>query len=95
MTTINFAYTVPFPKDSKITQEQAFNALRIKAREPTKFVPIIVESHVLEEKPNGLKRKSTMRNGDVLVEDVSIHAPCAVRVDSALLSYLCANAVVV
>lgn len=95
MTTINFAYTIPFPKDSKITQEQAFNGLRIKARDPTKFVPIIVECQVLEERPDGLKRKITMKNGKVLVGDVTFHKPSLVRIDSTLLSYVGANAVVV
>ncbi|KAF8608233.1 hypothetical protein BDV93DRAFT_603087 [Ceratobasidium sp. AG-I] len=78
MTTVNFAYTVPFPKDSKITQEQAFNGLRIKARNPTKFVPIMVSSEVLEEKPEGVKIKVTMKHGDVLVQNVSFHAPAVV-----------------
>lgn len=80
MTTINFAYTVPFPKDTKITQEQAFEALRIKCREPMKFVPVIVACEVLDETPTTMKRKATIKTGEVMVEDMELYKPSLVRV---------------
>ncbi|KAG8742317.1 hypothetical protein FRC10_001676 [Ceratobasidium sp. 414] len=74
----NFAYTAPFPVDTKITQEQAFEALRVKCREPMKFVPVIVGCEVLEETPIFIKRKATMSDGKVMAEDIDLYAPTLV-----------------
>lgn len=78
MAALNFAYTVPFPKDTKITQEQAFEALRIKCREPMKFVPMIVACEVLDETPTTMRRKATMKTGQVMIEDMVLYKPSLV-----------------
>ena len=83
MSTFSFAYTVPFPKDSKITQEQAFEGLRIKARSPMRFVPMITECEVLEETPTTLKRKATTKSGASTVEDIDLYAPSLVSINRA------------
>ncbi|KAH7341796.1 hypothetical protein B0J17DRAFT_714965 [Rhizoctonia solani] len=71
----SYAYTVPFPKDSKITSAQAFEALRYKARAPMAFVPAITSAEVLEENPNYIKRKAGLKNGDEMTEDIDLYAP--------------------
>ncbi|KAF8608232.1 hypothetical protein BDV93DRAFT_603086 [Ceratobasidium sp. AG-I] len=78
MSTMNFAYTVPFPKVTKITKEQAFEALRAKARDPLKFVPLFVACEVLEETPTYIKRKATTTTGEVLTEDIDLYKPSLV-----------------
>lgn len=78
MSNMNFAYTIPFPKDTKVTQEQAFEALRIKCREPMKFVPMFVACEVLEETPTTMKRKATTTTGEVLLEDMELYKPTLV-----------------
>ncbi|CAE6530037.1 unnamed protein product [Rhizoctonia solani] len=71
----NYAYTAPFPKDSKISWDQAFEALRHKARAPMPFVPLIASCEVLEEKPNYIKRKVTLKGGAQMTEDIDLYAP--------------------
>ncbi|KAG9124631.1 hypothetical protein FRC07_010857 [Ceratobasidium sp. 392] len=71
----NFVYTAPFPKDTKITKEQVFEALRHKARDPVKFVPVIVASEVLEETPTFIKRRMTTRDGNTIIEDIDLYHP--------------------
>ncbi|KAG9100970.1 hypothetical protein FRC06_003485 [Ceratobasidium sp. 370] len=88
MTLCNFAYTAPFPTDSKITKEQAFEALRIKCREPMKFIPVIVACEVLEETPTFMKRKATTSDGKVMVEDMDLYAPTLVTFKSDTGSYI-------
>ncbi|KAG9095649.1 hypothetical protein FS749_010037 [Ceratobasidium sp. UAMH 11750] len=88
MAVYNFAYTVPFPTDSKITKEQAFEALRIKCREPMKFVPTIVACEVLEETPTFIKRKATTKDGKVMVEDMDLYAPTLVTFKADIGSYV-------
>lgn len=80
MTFYNFAYTLPFPKDSKITKEQAFEGLRLKARSPMRFLPMIAECEVLDETPTTMKRKATMKSGASMVEDIDLYAPALVCV---------------
>ncbi|KAG9082464.1 hypothetical protein FRC07_014195 [Ceratobasidium sp. 392] len=82
MAVYNFAYTVPFPKDTKITKEQAFEALRIKSRAPMKFVPVIVACDVLEETSTFIKRQATTKDGKVMVEDIDLYAPALVTFKS-------------
>jgi hypothetical protein len=77
-TNYNFAYTVAFPSDTKITKEQAFEALRIKCREPMRFVPVIVACEVLEETPTFIKRKATTKDGKVMIEDMDLYPPSLV-----------------
>ncbi|KAG8765051.1 hypothetical protein FRC12_007716 [Ceratobasidium sp. 428] len=72
----NFGYTAPFPKDTKITKEQAFEALRHKARDPVKFVPVIVGCELLEETPTFIKRTMTTRDGNTIEEYIDMYAPC-------------------
>ncbi|KAG9124630.1 hypothetical protein FRC07_010856 [Ceratobasidium sp. 392] len=88
MAVYNFAYTVPFPKDSKITKEQAFEALRIKSRAPMKFVPVIVACDVLEETSTFIKRQATMKDGKVMVEDIDLYAPALVAFKSNIGSFV-------
>ncbi|CAE6527962.1 unnamed protein product [Rhizoctonia solani] len=71
----NYAYTVPFPKGSKITSAQAFEVLRSKARAPMAFVPAIASVEVLEENPTYIKRKIGLKNGDEVTEDIDLYAP--------------------
>lgn len=78
MSVFNFAYTVPFPKDSKITWAQAFEGLRFKARDPLRFVPLIAACEVYEETPTYIKRKVSLKTGTEMVEDVSLHEPSLV-----------------
>ena len=78
MSIFNYAYTVPFPKDSKITWDQAFEAMRIKARAPGKFVAAIAQCDVLEETPTSLKRKVVLKSGAEMVEDVLFYKPSLV-----------------
>lgn len=79
MSTFNFAFTAPFPKGATITPAQAFEALRIKAREPARFIPAIEACEVLEETPTYLKRKATIKGKGEIVEDVYLYAPALVR----------------
>ncbi|CEL52603.1 hypothetical protein RSOLAG1IB_05808 [Rhizoctonia solani AG-1 IB] len=78
----NYAYTAPFPKDSKISSEQAFEALRHKAREPMSFVPVIASCNVLEENPKYIKRKVALKTGLEMTEDVDLYAPSLVTFKS-------------
>ncbi|KAF8608234.1 hypothetical protein BDV93DRAFT_603088 [Ceratobasidium sp. AG-I] len=78
MTYFSFAYTVPFPKESKITQEQAFEGLRLKARAPTRFIPMITGCEVLDETPNTLKRKVTTKSGASTIENIEYYGPSLV-----------------
>ncbi|KAF8608235.1 DUF1857-domain-containing protein [Ceratobasidium sp. AG-I] len=78
MSFFNFAYTMPFPKDSKITQEQAFEGLRLKARSPMRFLPMIIDCDVLDETPTTMKRKATMKSGASMVEDIDFYTPSLV-----------------
>jgi hypothetical protein len=78
----NYAYTAPFPKDSKISSEQAFEALRHKAREPMSFVPVIASCNVLEENPKYIKRKVALKTGLEMTEDVDLYAPSLVSVSA-------------
>ncbi|KAG8742318.1 hypothetical protein FRC10_001677 [Ceratobasidium sp. 414] len=71
----NFVYTAPFPKDTKITKAQVFEALRAKARDPAKFVPAIIGCEVLEETPTFIKRTITTRDGATIVGDTDLYAP--------------------
>ncbi|CAE6371992.1 unnamed protein product [Rhizoctonia solani] len=73
----SYAYTVPFPKDSKISRAQAFEALRHKARAPMDFVPI-TSCEVLEENPKYIKRKVALKNGQTMTEDIDLYAPSLV-----------------
>ncbi|QRV80915.1 kinase domain protein [Ceratobasidium sp. AG-Ba] len=75
MSGFNFAYTVPFPKDSKLTMKQVFEALRVKCREPTKFVGAFSACEVLEETPTYIKRRVTTTAGRVEVEEIDLYAP--------------------
>ncbi|KAG8699527.1 hypothetical protein FRC09_006570 [Ceratobasidium sp. 395] len=88
MAVYNFAYTAPFPKDTKITKEQAFEALRIKSREPMKFVPAIVACEVLEETPTFIKRKATTKDSRVMVEDIDLYQPTLVTFKADTGSYV-------
>ncbi|KAG8696656.1 hypothetical protein FRC08_007013 [Ceratobasidium sp. 394] len=78
MSVYNYAYTVEFPKDSKITREQAFEALRAKARAPMRFIPVFVSSEVLEETPTFIKRKTVSNMGATMTEDIDLYAPALV-----------------
>ncbi|KAG8695353.1 hypothetical protein FRC11_001542 [Ceratobasidium sp. 423] len=78
MSIFNYSYTIAFPKDTKITMAQAFEALRIKCREPMKFVPVIVGCEVLEETPTYFKRKITLNTGIDVIEEGDIYAPSLV-----------------
>ncbi|CAE6473100.1 unnamed protein product [Rhizoctonia solani] len=78
----NYAYTVPFPKDSKISWAQAFEAMRHKARAPMAFVPIIASCEVLEENSKYIKRKVVMKNGAEMTEDIDLYAPTLVTFKS-------------
>ncbi|CAE6436398.1 unnamed protein product [Rhizoctonia solani] len=73
----NYAYTIPFPKDSKISWTQAFEALRHKARAPMDFVPI-ASCEVLEENPKYIKRRVVLKNGAEMTEDIDLYAPSLV-----------------
>ncbi|EUC64825.1 kinase domain protein [Rhizoctonia solani AG-3 Rhs1AP] len=75
MSIFSYAYSVPFPKDSKITWSQAFEALRYKARAPMAFVPAIASAEVLEENPTYIKRKTGMKSGVEMIEDINLYAP--------------------
>ena len=82
MSVYHYAYTASFPKDSKITWDQAFEALRVKARAPGKFVAAIAQCDVLEETPTTLKRKVALKNGAEMVEDVVFYKPTLVEFKS-------------
>ncbi|CAE6526711.1 unnamed protein product [Rhizoctonia solani] len=71
----SYAYTIPFPKDSKITLSQAFEALRHKCRAPMAFVPAITSSEVLEDSPTFIKRKVGMRSGVEMTDEIDLYAP--------------------
>ncbi|KAG9095648.1 hypothetical protein FS749_010036 [Ceratobasidium sp. UAMH 11750] len=75
MSFYNFVYTAPFPKDTKITKAQVFEALRVKTRDPVKFIPAIVGSEVLEETPTSIKRTMTTRDGATITGDIDLYAP--------------------
>ncbi|KAH7334707.1 hypothetical protein B0J17DRAFT_630697 [Rhizoctonia solani] len=83
-----YAYTVPFPKDSKISWDQAFEALRHKARAPMPFVPMIASCEVLEERPNYIKRKVALKNGSQMTEDIDLYAPSLVTFKSDTGSFI-------
>ncbi|KAG8791016.1 hypothetical protein FRC12_010360 [Ceratobasidium sp. 428] len=74
----NLAYTESFPEGTKITKEQIFEALRHKARDPSKFVPAIVGCEVLEETPTSIKSIVTAKNGTIIQEEVTFYPPCMV-----------------
>ncbi|CAE6475733.1 unnamed protein product [Rhizoctonia solani] len=78
----NYAYTVPFPKDSKISWAQAFEALRHKAREPMAFVPAIASCNVLEENDKYIKRQVALKSGLEMTEDIDLYAPSLVTFKS-------------
>ncbi|CAE7187064.1 unnamed protein product [Rhizoctonia solani] len=78
----NYAYTVPFPKDSEISWAQAFEALRHKAREPMAFVPAIASCNVLEENEKYIKRHVALNNGLEMTEDIDLYAPSLVTFKS-------------
>ncbi|KAJ1306012.1 hypothetical protein OPQ81_010727 [Rhizoctonia solani] len=82
MSVFNYAYTVPFPRDSKISQAQAFKALRHKVVEPMPFVPVIASCDVLEESPTYIKRKVALKTGLEMTEDVDLYAPSIVTFKS-------------
>ncbi|QRV84140.1 hypothetical protein RhiJN_12156 [Ceratobasidium sp. AG-Ba] len=88
MSTYNSAYTAPFPSDTKITIDQAFEALRIKCREPMKFVPAIVACDVLEETSTFIKRKATTRDGKEMLEDMDLYKPALVTFKSNTGSFV-------
>ncbi|KAG8723997.1 hypothetical protein FRC09_000805 [Ceratobasidium sp. 395] len=71
----NLAYTESFPEGTKITKEQIFEALRHKARNPSKFVPAIVGCEVLEETPTSIKSIVTAKNGTVIHEVITMYPP--------------------
>ncbi|CAE6445831.1 unnamed protein product [Rhizoctonia solani] len=72
------AYTVAFPKDSKITWSQAFEGLRYKAGVPMSFVPAIAAAEVLEQNSGYIKRHTTLKNGAQMLEDIHLYAPSLV-----------------
>ncbi|KAF8607468.1 hypothetical protein BDV93DRAFT_542366 [Ceratobasidium sp. AG-I] len=78
MSHTSVAYTVPFPKDSKITQEQAFEGLRLKARSPLRFIPMFAKCEVLEETSTTLKRKATLKSGASTTESIAFYPPSLV-----------------
>ncbi|CAE6412377.1 unnamed protein product [Rhizoctonia solani] len=78
----SYAYTVPFPKDSKISSAQAFEALRHKAREPMAFVPVIASCEVLEENTTYIKRHVALKTGVEMIEDIDLYAPSLVTFKS-------------
>ncbi|GAB1527988.1 kinase domain protein [Rhizoctonia solani] len=74
----SYAYTTPFPKGSKITWAEAFEALRYKAAAPMSFVPAIAAAEVLEQNAEYIKRKTTMKTGVQMLEDIHLYAPSLV-----------------
>ncbi|KAF8708218.1 hypothetical protein RHS03_03481, partial [Rhizoctonia solani] len=91
----SYTYTVSFPKDSKISLAQAFEALRYKARAPMAFVAI-ASCEVLEENPKYIKRKVAMKNGMEMTEDIDLYAPSLVTFkgdsDSLITNLISENA---
>ncbi|KAF8668029.1 hypothetical protein RHS04_09166 [Rhizoctonia solani] len=73
-----YAYTVPFPKDSKLTWAQAFEAMRYKAAAPMSFVPSIAAAEILEQSSEFIKRNTTMKTGAQVVEEIHLYAPSLV-----------------
>ncbi|CAE6470924.1 unnamed protein product [Rhizoctonia solani] len=84
----SYAYSAPFPKDSKLSWDQAFEALRHKARAPMPFVPVIASCEVLEDKPNYIKRKVALKNGSQMTEDIDLYAPSLVTFKSDTGSFI-------
>ncbi|CAE6365231.1 unnamed protein product [Rhizoctonia solani] len=82
MSFFNYAYTVPFPKDSKISWAQAFEALRHKARDATPFVSAVASCEVLEETPKYIKRKVALKTGLEMIEEIDLYAPSLVTFKS-------------
>ncbi|KDN47909.1 hypothetical protein RSAG8_03329, partial [Rhizoctonia solani AG-8 WAC10335] len=78
----NYAYTVSFPKDSKISWAQAFEALRHKARAPMPFIPVIASCEVLEENAEHIKRHVALKDGSEMTEDIDLYAPSLVTFKS-------------
>ncbi|CAE6418148.1 hypothetical protein ACGC1H_005110 [Rhizoctonia solani] len=81
-TIFNYAYTVPFPKGSKISWAQAFEALRHKARAPMPFIPVIASCEVLEENAKYIKRRVALKSGVEMTEDIDLYAPSLVTFKS-------------
>ncbi|CAE6472054.1 unnamed protein product [Rhizoctonia solani] len=88
MSTFNYSYTIGFPKNTKITMTQAFEALRIKCREPMKFVPVIVGCEVIEESPTYIKRSITLNTGEGVIEEVYLYTPSLVTFKSNMGTYI-------
>ncbi|GJE89537.1 DUF1857 domain-containing protein [Phanerochaete sordida] len=66
MARIHTAFTAPInPADAplKVTRAQVWEALKIKARAPTRFVPVIEHCEVVEEHAGGLTRVVQFKPG--------------------------------
>ncbi|QRW25264.1 hypothetical protein RhiXN_07213 [Rhizoctonia solani] len=57
--------------------DEAFEALRHKARDATPFVSAVASCEVLEETPKYIKRKVALKTGLEMIEEIDLYAPIA------------------